>query len=60
MAKKQAVANLKNTDVDTLVNFSIMMGKLSEDGKYEMMKKIMGFINTGDKSLLCKGENITQ
>lgn len=53
MAKKQAVAaNMKSTDVDALVDFSIMMGKLSEEGKFEVMERIMDFINTGDKNLL--------
>lgn len=44
--------NLQKTEVDTLVNFSIMMGSLSQEGKLETMEKIMSFIKTGDESLL--------
>lgn len=53
MKNKQTI-NLKSTDVDTLMNFSVMMGNLSVEGKFEKMEKIMSFIKTGDKSLLTK------
>lgn len=52
MENNQLVVDLKKADVDALVKFSIAMGKLSEEGKFEMMEKIMTFIKTGDKSLL--------
>lgn len=39
-------------DVDSLVNFSRIMGELSNEGKTELMDKIWLFIQTGDRSLL--------
>jgi len=52
MKNKQNAEGLKKTDIETLVNFTLAMGKLSEEGKFVMMEKIMTFIKTGDKSLL--------
>lgn len=45
---------LKASDVEALINFSATLGKLSNEGKVELMDKIMMFIETGDKSLLPK------
>lgn len=52
--KNKQTTYLKSAEVDTLVNFSIMMGNLSEEGKFEKMEQIMSFVKTGDKSLLTK------
>jgi len=52
MKNKQNVEGLKSTDVEALMDFSVMMEKLSKEGKFEMMEKIMSFIKTGDKSFL--------